>query len=47
MDVLTIAAFAAEQLIHETNTMYVKFVLTSFGPIVEVQADVRVPLELV
>lgn len=38
MDMLTIAAFAAEQLIREVDEMNITFVLTSFGPIVEIEA---------
>jgi hypothetical protein len=35
-DVLTIAIFAAEQLLSDAKEMEVKFVLTQFGPIVEI-----------
>lgn len=38
MDMLVIAVFAAEQLIRETEEMNITFVLTSFGPIVQIEA---------
>lgn len=36
-DALTIAVFAAEQLIHETSEMSVQFILTQFGPVVQIE----------
>lgn len=36
-DVLTIAVFAAEQLLTDHSAMDVRFILTSFGPIVEIE----------
>lgn len=38
-DALTIAVFAAEQIITEAKEIEVKFVLTQFGPIVEIEAN--------
>ena len=35
-DVLAIAVYAAEQLIKETNEMEITFVITEFGPIVQI-----------
>lgn len=37
-DALTIAVFAAEQLITEASEVEVMFVLTQFGPIVQIEA---------
>lgn len=36
-DALTIAVFAAEQLLTDHSVIEVRFVLTSFGPIVEIE----------
>lgn len=36
-DILTIAVFAAEQLLTDYSVMEVRFVLTTFGPIVEIE----------
>jgi hypothetical protein len=36
-DALTIAVFAAEQLLSDMSVMEVRFVLTQFGPIVEIE----------
>lgn len=36
-DMLTIAAFAAEQMITEAEELEVTFVLTQFGPIVQIE----------
>lgn len=37
-DLLTIAAFAAEQLINNETEMEVTFILSPFGPIVQIDA---------
>lgn len=38
-DVLSIAVFAAEQLIREVSEMEFTFVLTKFGPIVQIEEE--------
>ena len=37
-DALTIAVFAAEQLLSDTDEMMFSFVMTQFGPIVQIEA---------
>lgn len=35
-DILSIAVFAAEQLLNDANEIEVMFILTQFGPIVQI-----------
>lgn len=36
-DALTIAVFAVEQMLHEAKELIVTFVMTQFGPIVQIE----------
>lgn len=36
MDILSIAVFAAEQLLSEVDSFEIMFLLTSFGPVVQI-----------
>lgn len=38
-DALTIAVFAAEQMLSESKELNVLFVLTQFGPIVQIETN--------